>query len=125
MTRAKPPLFSMDTFIGLVADRLLLVAQPPSGEPSPAASGVPAATWAEWAGVGAEPHPILRRPAEGKPRPDMFLDRFDVEPYDPATVTQASLQRLSQRGITECVGGIPRRWRPVPGATIRARPRRV
>lgn len=90
--------------IGLAIERFEVLAQPTNREPSPVRDGATPDEWATHAGIGAAAHPSVA---------ELFDGILDVAPYAPGTIAHRALQRLTLRSLTERIGGLPMRYRPV------------
>lgn len=97
------------TLVALVADRLALLAYPPSGEPSPVASGAGPAEWAACAGIGCTPDAALTAVLPN--RKTLDVDAIDPGEYEPEQLAHVALRRLRSLGTVETTG--PSRYRPV------------
>jgi hypothetical protein len=95
-------------YVGLTMKRFRVLAAPHDGEPSPVADGATPAEWAALAGV--------HRGAPDAPHESLTGDLakpLDIAPNQPANVAHLALQQLTLRSITERVGGLPMRYRPL------------
>lgn len=103
------------TLVALVADRLALLADPPSREPSPVARGATPRRWAELGGIGGPLHESLHivdplaAPVPG--RPPKMLEPLDPEGYPPEQLALDALRKLRTKNIVAWAG--PGLYRPV------------
>lgn len=103
---------SLPQLVALCYERLVVIAYPPDGEPSPVlTTGEPPSTWAELAGLHSASHPppelssVLIQSGVAKP--------LDTGDNNPANIALLALQRMCQRAEAERVRGLPMRYRPV------------